>query len=452
MIWARASLCFVLFFLQPRTDVWAQGAIQSPWVRRDIANLKSDGPEFTALRKAILKMQHRKPNDPTSWDYQTNIHGSQCQHGTFFFLAWHRMYLYYFERILREASGDPKFSIPYWNYASENRIPQPFLENTEGNPLYISNRCTAANNGTAFPKNLLSKCEAFSFSNFSSIDNSGQSFGGQEHSPTHDNKPHGQLEKAPHDVIHGLIGGPMRFAETAAEDPLFLVHHANIDRLWQEWIDAPHELPTNNAAWMDTKFTFYDVGGKLVKKSAREILQTARDLGYIYEPPAVNETCSPAKTEIQKTSRHSTWLKTGVVQLRPERPSVAIPISAADQRNVKEFLINEPEATIQIDIAYRLSRFMNGPIDVFVNLPPGEPIVPRQEFYAGSLSSFGTKSLGWEVQTLDLSNVLRSQIAKGLWNRPIISVSLVRSNWDCSNRDGAFQVPMFANFRFRARY
>jgi hypothetical protein len=82
-------------------------------VRRNINTLNSS--EIDALRNGIRTMQSRPPSDPTSWIYQANIHGTfdspllpdwaTCQHGTFFFLSWHRMYLYYFESILRAASG-----------------------------------------------------------------------------------------------------------------------------------------------------------------------------------------------------------------------------------------------------------------------------------------------------------------------------------------------------------
>lgn len=64
--------------------------------------------------KAVAVMQRRQPNDPTSWTYQAAIHGTkapvppgadwnQCQHGTWFFLPWHRMYIWFFEKIVREA-------------------------------------------------------------------------------------------------------------------------------------------------------------------------------------------------------------------------------------------------------------------------------------------------------------------------------------------------------------
>ena len=47
---------------------------------------------------------------------------NQCQHGTWFFLPWHRMYIWFFEKIVRaaiqEAGADPTgWALPYWNYS-----------------------------------------------------------------------------------------------------------------------------------------------------------------------------------------------------------------------------------------------------------------------------------------------------------------------------------------------
>jgi tyrosinase-like protein len=39
------------------------------------------------------------------------------------FLSWHRMALYFFERVLREASGDPNFALPYWDYTNDATDP-----------------------------------------------------------------------------------------------------------------------------------------------------------------------------------------------------------------------------------------------------------------------------------------------------------------------------------------
>src|SRR5262249_17347212 len=35
-----------------------------------------------------------------------------------YFLPWHRMYVYFFEEIIREMAQDPGFTLPYWNYSN----------------------------------------------------------------------------------------------------------------------------------------------------------------------------------------------------------------------------------------------------------------------------------------------------------------------------------------------
>jgi len=102
---------------------------QAVFVRQNIYSLPASDPIILAYKKGLAVMQLRDKADPTSWSYQAAIHGttsiikkpawSTCQHGTFFFLSWHRMFLYYFERIVRKASGYPKFALPYWNYSDD---------------------------------------------------------------------------------------------------------------------------------------------------------------------------------------------------------------------------------------------------------------------------------------------------------------------------------------------
>ncbi|KAG8685737.1 hypothetical protein FRC08_012942, partial [Ceratobasidium sp. 394] len=44
----------------------------------------------------------------------------------------------------------------------------------------------------------------------------------------------GDLEEIPHDAIHNVIAGDM-IAAFSPNDPLFFLHHQNIDRLWAKW-------------------------------------------------------------------------------------------------------------------------------------------------------------------------------------------------------------------------
>ena len=48
-----------------------------------------------------------------------------CQHGTRHFLTWHRMFLYYFERVLRAAAGDTNLRLPYWDYTDPAQLGFP---------------------------------------------------------------------------------------------------------------------------------------------------------------------------------------------------------------------------------------------------------------------------------------------------------------------------------------
>src|ERR1700760_2564998 len=95
------------------------------YVRRSIGDLiRERSPTIESYRRGVDVMMQRPMTDKTSWLFQAAIHGlpedaiteqlkplksywQQCPHGNYFFLSWHRMYLHFFERILRKASGDP---------------------------------------------------------------------------------------------------------------------------------------------------------------------------------------------------------------------------------------------------------------------------------------------------------------------------------------------------------
>ena len=47
---------------------------------------------------------------------------------------------------------------------------------------------------------------------------------------------------------------------TAAQDPIFWAHHANVDRQWNLWIaqGGGRSNPVGNADWRNATFTFFD--------------------------------------------------------------------------------------------------------------------------------------------------------------------------------------------------
>jgi tyrosinase len=44
-----------------------------------------------------------------------------------------------------------------------------------------------------------------------------------------------------HGSVHIWVGGTMSDPSTSPADPIFWVHHANLDRLWWQW----HSMPAN---------------------------------------------------------------------------------------------------------------------------------------------------------------------------------------------------------------
>jgi tyrosinase len=273
-------------------------------VRKNIYTLTST--EIATLRTGVAAMKARPPSDPTSWWYQARMHAidsgtaaalqDNCQHRQFFFFSWHRMFVYYFERILRKASGDPNFAQPYWNYTdipAEGVIPEPYrLPADEAtNALYNASRAPLYNGGAALPPADVSYASGFDLTNFTTTLGGVPSFGGRTVSvPMHLPSPapgSGLIERSPHNNVHNDIGGmtgDMAGGESP-RDPVFWLHHSNIDRLWKRWIALGNGRanPTTDTVWMTQVFSFFDENGAQVDKTGAEILNTATQLAYRYD-------------------------------------------------------------------------------------------------------------------------------------------------------------------------
>src|SRR5207244_10324276 len=74
-----------------------------PHLRRDVGGLTTASSVLKSYKKAIQAMKALPTANPLSWDYQAAIHGTTlagmhtawntCEHGTYFFFSWHRMFL-----------------------------------------------------------------------------------------------------------------------------------------------------------------------------------------------------------------------------------------------------------------------------------------------------------------------------------------------------------------------
>ncbi len=68
---------------------------------------------------------------------------------------------------------------------------------------------------------------------------------------------------------------------TAARDPIFWLHHANVDRIWAEWqVNFPGRTPSESL-WTDWPFNFFDTQGSITTKTPGQVADT-QALNYVY--------------------------------------------------------------------------------------------------------------------------------------------------------------------------
>jgi tyrosinase len=209
---------------------------------------------------------------------------NQCQHGTWYFPPWHRGYLVAIENILRDIiitqfNGPADWSLPYWNYFKqsttnqENTLPPAFtlqlLPDNTPNPLFVNERFgqrVDVGNGRDSVSDLCQWDTMYNEESSSGVPGPGDLYGydygggqtGFFHSPTRETAEKGDLEQNPHDGVHGMIGGRsdndklglLAVPNTAAIDPIFYLHHSNIDRMWATWNVTGNHRNSPESSWL----------------------------------------------------------------------------------------------------------------------------------------------------------------------------------------------------------
>src|SRR6185312_13292158 len=92
-----------------------------------------------------------------------------------------------------------------------------------------------------------------------------------------------ELEFNPHDGVHNTLGGDMAVVARASRDPIFYLHHANLDRLWSAWNNRGN-ANSPEANWRNFTFAenFTNPDGSSWNVAVGN-LQSTPALGYRYE-------------------------------------------------------------------------------------------------------------------------------------------------------------------------
>ena len=157
-------------------------------------------------------------------------HDEKTPHCNAWFLPWHRALLYYHERILGSLIGDLTFRLPVWDWDSEDGSgkvlrPPSFVTQTSGNSLYDSrpfdpsDQPALADVRNDWSTSVMRQCFNKFAGTFNGINGS-------------DGDSASEVFNGAHLNIHQWTGGHMGKLCTSGFDPLFYMHHANIDRIW----------------------------------------------------------------------------------------------------------------------------------------------------------------------------------------------------------------------------
>ncbi len=350
--------------------------------------------EINALKVGIIKMKALPITDPTSWGYQAAIHGTTrtdnlpswntCHKSgeAFFFFSWHRMYLYFFERILRAKSGRASLAQPYWNYQLNAVIPPSYRDNAASNPLYDGTRTSTMNNGGALPSSIMTSfASSLNQTDFTTFQTN--------------------LNNGPHGSVHTTISGNMAVVTAAAQDPVFWLHHANIDRLWEEWRSrcGGRANPTTDSEWMNKIFTFFDETGTAVNMRGSDVIEIANQLYYRYDDREPNITCAAARPSvvineplITKEVSFSINSKTQKTAFTGASTTKLDAFIASKNRSVFNFSsATAPERLVVNFDGVTIGRMPAGVVEVYLNLPAGQTPNPNGNNFVGLFDLFSVE-------------------------------------------------------------
>jgi hypothetical protein len=279
-----------------------------PGVRMKFQDFVKDPHRLDSLIRAIATMKSKSTAPPTSaeyrasWEYWSAMHGffgpgakaglvqnarnaaptskkpffdgirdltfpatppglaqsvwDKCTHGNLQFLVWHRVYLFYFEKVLQASAGDNSLRLPYWDYTDPAQVQlpaafaNPTLSDGKPNPLYDKRRRSQTVKLDPDITDIDDLLKESDFGDFSP-----------------------DLEQQPHGTTHCSVGPDCPYplmgkVAVAATDPIFWLHHANIDRIFECWIQLGGKTPSD---LLSKDYPFLDPAGNPVHNSVKNL-------------------------------------------------------------------------------------------------------------------------------------------------------------------------------------
>lgn len=281
--------------------------------------------EVKNLCRAIGAMRNNVPlNNAANWQNYALLHAFHCTdagvdasqvHWSWYFLPWHRGYIYFMERIaancLKQYYPDvdsSNFAYPYWDWSNHQEMPntKERIEKGIPSPLFgydLNLQDMTQSDGLGFDnlalfdgyrkpsvsdpkmsvrtevgedsKKHIAETKFYMSAEYinAALKTPFEVFGGKRRTSRETGQ--GLIEQNPHNNGHDWVGerygsnrdmGTLRYA---ALDPIFYMHHGNIDRIWSLY---ENRMPSVDGPWGRQEYTYVDIDGAPITVTVKDIV------------------------------------------------------------------------------------------------------------------------------------------------------------------------------------
>ncbi|KAI9207750.1 uncharacterized protein BJ171DRAFT_254687 [Polychytrium aggregatum] len=244
-----------------------------------------------------LKKGPKVPGNTFTFDDFVNIHYTDAMnaHGVAAFLPWHRVYIKIYEEHLQRINSN--ITLPYWDWSNLKVSQSPQLSSIWGpywgTHTYIGNNCLqdgiAASWVKMYPTQLAGQCIKRQWTTATTI----SAFTPQNVIDQLDNVTSFAQFAPSLEAFHGYphvnaggLNGDFTNPRYSPNDPIFFLHHSNIDRLWNNWqqvntsnvFNYGGHTPTGAQATLQDPLTIFGV-------KVSDAMDSYNQMCVSYEPP-----------------------------------------------------------------------------------------------------------------------------------------------------------------------
>jgi hypothetical protein len=369
--------------------------------RLNVKKLNGNSPDIKALASAIGQMRKLPGNDLRNWLNISAVHGklntnksTNCKHGDWLFLPWHRGFLHSFELIVQQLSGHKNFALPYWKWEVDHALPNLFT--AAGHPPEFDNNArpnlpdSGRKNPAGFDPDDVEKHFGAKLERMKDLLNANFTlFAGKWEKQKNGKiiREQGKLESGPHAFIHAWVGGDL-LGGGSPFDPVFWMHHCNIDRLWDIWAHHHPKGTPDDKDWLTADLPgFCDGKGEKLKLTVEDVL--GGELGYKYEGTAKPAEMKPDRSWKVATKTGADFVadgwNTGV-----GTAFTAVSITAENRRSFNDVIEGKGQGlAVQVVLGGFKSHGLDPrlALDVYLTKanPEGAKFSPKDDGFVGSI-------------------------------------------------------------------